>query len=261
MKRYIAAGLLALLLLITGCSTTAGNKNNNQEIADIISRYPNLEGHRYTLETVKRMVDGDTLETGSGNKVRLIGVNTPETVKPNSPVEFFAKEASEYSKTRLTGRKVYLFQDTGNTDRYGRWLRYVFIAGESEMFNEELLRKGYANTMTVPPNVMYAKRFVKLEREAREAGTGLWGTSGQESGDNTGASSSRPERTTEPSSANTESEVSVRCNGPVVKGNINSKGQKIYHVSGGRYYEQTKAEETFCSEKEAAAAGYRKSRS
>lgn len=68
-----------------------------------------------------------------------------------------------------------MFKDVEDKDKYGRLLRYVFIEGQTTMYNEVLVSEGYANTMTVPPNVMFSKTFVKLEREAREQKKGLWG--------------------------------------------------------------------------------------
>jgi micrococcal nuclease len=124
---------------------------------------------------VARVVDGDTLEVKKGEvleKIRLIGVDTPETVKPNTPVQPYGKEARDYTKKMLLNKEVRLEFDVGRTDRYGRLLAYVYLG--DEMFNETLLREGYARLMTVSPNVKYADRFVAIQKEAREAGAGLW---------------------------------------------------------------------------------------
>lgn len=237
-RYYLAGGYIIALLfaaLLTGCGTTSGSSGNG-DLDGIYSRYPELKGRPYTTVEVKRVVDGDTFETSNGDKVRLVGMNTPETVKPNSPVEKYGKEASAYTKQQLTGKTVHMFTDTGDKDKYGRLLRYVFIKGEAEMYNERMLREGYANTMTIPPNVMFAKKFVEVEREARNKGKGLWGTtSDQKSGLTVAA-----------------------CKDPKIKGNINSKNEKVYHIPGGRSYEQTKAEMMFCTEEDAANAGFRK---
>jgi len=225
--------LLLILALFPGCATISGGAVSS-DLKQILIRYPALKDKPYTTVEVKRVVDGDTFETDIGDKVRLIGVNTPETVKPNSPVEAYGKEASDYTKKRLTGQTVYMFADVGDKDKYGRLLRYVFIKGDEEMFNETLLREGYGNTMTIAPNVMFAEAFVNVEREARSRGKGLWG---KDEGLQTAASS---------------------CKNPQIKGNINSKKEKIYHLPGGKSYKQTKAEMMFCTEDEALAAGFRK---
>ncbi|WP_240040914.1 thermonuclease family protein [Paenibacillus ginsengarvi] len=226
-----------MIALLAGCGGASGAGNGPDKLQAVFDRYPELKGRTYTQTEVKRVVDGDTFETKNGDKVRLIGMNTPETVKPNSPVERYGKEASNYSKKTLTGKTVYLFADAGDTDKYGRLLRYVFLEGEAEMYNETLLREGYANTMTIPPNVMFAKSFVQVEREARNKGKGLWG------------------KESEPGKA---SPSEAACKNPQIKGNINAKNEKIYHLPGSGSYEQTKAEMMFCTEEEAGNAGFRK---
>lgn len=121
---------------------------------------------------VKEVVDGDTIVLEDGTKVRYIGLNTPERDRP------FYEEATDANRKLVEGREVRLEFDTVEIDRYGRTLAYVF-AGET-FVNLELLRQGYANAYTVPPNVKYEELFRKAEQEAREAGRGLWAT--QETG-------------------------------------------------------------------------------
>ena len=124
---------------------------------------------------VTRVVDGDTAEivlSGREVDVRFIGVDTPETVAPDQPVECFGRQASAYTESRIEGRTVRLEFDVERTDRYGRTLAYVWIG--DELFNETLVTEGYALVTTYPPNVMYVDRFVSAQREAREAGRGLW---------------------------------------------------------------------------------------
>lgn len=238
MPRGCRIGLTAILLLLAAACSPGAEPPD--EIRTIYTQYPELRDRPYTVEAVGRIVDGDTLELASGAKVRLIGVNTPEV---HGKTEHYGREASEFTKNRLLDRTVYLFPDVSDTDRYGRLLRYLFIAGDPVMFNETLLSEGYANVMTVPPDVAYSKKFVRLEREAREKGVGLWGQSGQ-SGQSGQAG---------------QAEAAAACEKPQIKGNINSRSDKIYHMPGGRYYEQTKAEQMFCTEEEARAAGFRKS--
>lgn len=124
--------------------------------------------------TVTRVVDGDTLVTAAG-RVRLIGVDTPETVHPDRGVECFGREASAYL-TRLVppGTRVRLVFDVERRDRYDRLLAYVYRQDDGLFVNAELVARGYAQVMTVPPNVAHADELVALAREAREAGRGLW---------------------------------------------------------------------------------------
>ena len=105
--------------------------------------------------------------------MRLIGIDTPESVKPGSPVECFARESSAYLERLVEGRRVRLERDVEERDRYGRLLAYVH-RGET-FVNAELVRRGYAQVATFPPNVRHVETFLRLQREARRAGRGLWG--------------------------------------------------------------------------------------
>ena len=131
--------------------------------------YRGLEG------TVVRVVDGDTIHVRVGahvEKVRYIGVNTPEVHHPRKGEEPGGREAAEVNRRLVEGRAIRLELDVQERDRYGRLLAYVWIG--DVMINAELVRLGYAQVMTVPPNVRYQAMFLKLQREARQAGRGLW---------------------------------------------------------------------------------------
>jgi endonuclease YncB( thermonuclease family) len=124
---------------------------------------------------VTRVVDGDTIEidyNGEKRKVRLIGINTPESVKPNSPIEEYGKEASDFTKEKLTDKMISLEFDIQKEDKYGRMLAYVYL--DDKMFNMTLLEEGYAQVATYPPNIKYVDKFIILEKAAREAEKGLW---------------------------------------------------------------------------------------
>jgi micrococcal nuclease len=125
--------------------------------------------------TVTRVVDGDTVEVrldGRLEKVRLIGIDTPESVKPDTPVQCYAKAASAETERLLEGRRVELRFDAERRDRYGRLLAYVYRDGL--FVNAALVERGYARTLTIPPNVAHAELFARLAREARRGGRGLW---------------------------------------------------------------------------------------
>ncbi|MCG0239167.1 MAG: thermonuclease family protein [Firmicutes bacterium] len=132
------------------------------------------------LAVVERVVDGDTLEVqldGQTERVRMIGVDTPEV---HGQVEPYGPEASAFTKKVLApGTRVWLELDVETRDRYGRLLAYVWLA-DGRLFNEVLLREGYAQLLTIPPNVKYVERLTAAEREAREAGRGLWALAQQE---------------------------------------------------------------------------------
>lgn len=142
----------------------------------------------YEDARVTRVVDGDTIEVeitgreegpGLGDSVvgyeydvRLLGIDTPESVRPGTPVECFGKESSAAAAAFLDGQEVRLVKDVEEEDRFGRILRYVYL-GE-EMANARLVANGYASVFTYPPNVRHADLFVQLEREARTNDRGLW---------------------------------------------------------------------------------------
>ncbi len=125
---------------------------------------------------VKRVIDGDTIELENGDRVRLIGIDTPETVHPSKAVEYYGKEASDFTKRMVEGKRVKIEFDLQKRDKYGRLLAYVFLE-DGTFLNAELLKQGYANISTYPPNVKYVEEFSRLEREARENVRGLWAPS------------------------------------------------------------------------------------
>jgi micrococcal nuclease len=125
--------------------------------------------------TLDRVVDGDTLEVRDGTRVRLIGIDTPETVHPDFGDECFGEEATRYTERLLRpGDELRLVFDVERYDQYQRLLAYVYRAVDDAFVNARLVKRGYAYTETVPPNVAHADRFRRLAGEAREAGRGLW---------------------------------------------------------------------------------------
>jgi micrococcal nuclease len=125
---------------------------------------------------VTRAVDGDTIEVRLGSHledVRYIGVDTPETVKPGTPVQCFGPQASALNHRLVEGRAVRLVFDGERRDVYGRLLAYVYVG--QRFVNARLVRLGYARTLTIPPNDTHAGLFHRLARAAGLAGRGLWG--------------------------------------------------------------------------------------
>jgi micrococcal nuclease len=131
-----------------------------------------------TLYAVSRVIDGDTIEVtkeGVIEKVRLIGIDTPEVVDPRKPVECFGKEASQKAKELLTGKQVILIADRSqqNKDRYGRLLRYVFLEDGTHI-NKQLISEGYASEYTYSTPYQYQAEFRQAQQEAQAAQRGLW---------------------------------------------------------------------------------------
>jgi micrococcal nuclease len=183
---------------------------------------------------VTEVVDGDTIYVGRGwrsTKVRLIGVDTPETVHPQKPVEFFGPEASEFTKKQLKGEKVHLeFEPSNQYDHYGRLLAYVFFL-DGTFFNAELIRQGYAHVIAPSP-FRYYKDFKNYERKAKIAGLGLWATKVK------------------------AFSIPAEVTGKI----IGNKRSKIYHLPGQTGYSHVKEENRvyFNTEEDAIKAGYRR---
>jgi micrococcal nuclease len=128
--------------------------------------------------SVLRVVDGDTIHARVGGRdetIRLIGVDTPETVKPNTPVQCFGAEASHETKSLLpAGTPIQLVRDAEARDDYGRLLAYVYRARDGMFVNLELARDGFARPLSIAPNVAHADDFAAAVADARDAGRGLW---------------------------------------------------------------------------------------
>lgn len=151
---------------------------------------------------VVRVVDGDTIVAsvnGDERRVRMIGVDTPETVHPDKPVQFYGPEASAFTKRELRNRDIWLEYDVSPLDKYQRHLAYIWLADPEadgadirrDMFNARLLLEGYARLMTIQPNSRYADVFTKFQREAREKKRGLWGKTEQDGNAKKSGSSSK----------------------------------------------------------------------
>ena len=201
------------------------------------------------LYEVVRVVDGDTIAVdvdGTLERVRYIGMDTPETVHPRKPVECFGKEASAKNAALVGGKRVRLERDVTDRDRYGRLLRYVWV--DDVFVNLELVREGFAMVSTYPPDVEHTDAFVAAQKEAREANRGLWKSCPVEAAPEKPRASATPPKGLE--------------EGCTIKGNINARGDKIYHRPDCPSYARTKIDEGagqrwFCSPAEAEAAGWR----
>jgi micrococcal nuclease len=160
LRHSLAALAVALCSAVCGCSAPVGDGGQKADTAPVV-----------------RVVDGDTIRVGlpSGEEpVRYIGIDTPESVKPGAPVECFAKRASAYNERLVAGERVRLVYDIERRDRYGRLLAYVYRARDGLFVNAELVRRGYARQLTIPPNVEHEGLFRRLASTAREDDRGLW---------------------------------------------------------------------------------------
>ncbi len=170
-------GTVFLLLVLnfwrqSSASVTTSSVQNSSSVSNTTVRASSTlpDG---SVVLVVRVVDGDTIELETGEKVRYIGVNTPETVSPKKPVECFGKEASNKNKELVTGQKVQLVKDVSESDRYGRLLRYVYLP-DGTFVNLKLVQEGFAYADTFPPDVKYSKLFVTAQKQAQMQKAGLW---------------------------------------------------------------------------------------
>lgn len=116
--------------------------------------------------------DGDTVKLSNGEKVRYIGIDTPEMNYNNPPAEYFAQEAKEYNAKLVLGKKVKLEFDVVKRDKYGRLLAYVYIDGKH--ISQEMIERGFAKVLMIPPNLKFADYFLRLQNLAKEERRGIW---------------------------------------------------------------------------------------
>lgn len=227
-------------------------------------------GKFYQKAWVINTIDGDTIEVQIGEntyKLRLIGMNTPETHHPNKGVEFYGKEAYEFTQKTLKNKEVYLEKDVSETDKYQRLLRYVWLSPpkdpenptydevKNQSLNGILVHDGYANAATFPPDVKYADYFNKIEEEARSENKGLWNEKARAIWE---GEKNSPEnkwvRTTKQITNRGKTYTADTTQGPV-KGNRKSRK---YHVQGQQGYDKISINNVvwFNTKQEAEAAGY-----
>jgi micrococcal nuclease len=171
----VSRNLLVALLLVVAVAAGAGSSgvfgDDDGGAGGVRAPAGAREGR------VVRVVDGDTIHVvvdGRREKVRYIGVDTPETHHPTKPVQCYGREASAFNARLVAGERVRLVRDVVERDRFGRLLAYVYRARDGLFVNAELARAGYARTLTIAPDVRYAARFAALARAARRSGRGMW---------------------------------------------------------------------------------------
>ena len=268
MKRRIIQALLAGLLILSGCSApvVTTDQGDSTQHTDELSR------SRVQVDLVQA-IDGDTIKVmynGKEENVRFLLVDTPETNHARLGVQPFGPEAKAFTKELVeNAKRIELEFDIGpQRDQYLRLLAYVYA--DDVMVQEALLAEGLARAAYIyEPNVRYVDKFNELQRVSRNQGVGIWsienyaqedGFHPEEQSEQSGTQEVHPAT---PSTAQTgsagagEAESSKPASGCSIKGNINSRGEKIYHTPESPSYKQTVPEQWFCNESEAEAAGFR----
>ncbi len=221
-------------------------QKNKTEENNIISKEKNNYSEKIPYQ-VSSVIDGDTIKVLIEDEIktiRLIGIDSPETVHPERKVECFGREASLKLKELLEGKKVFLKSDSSqdDLDKYGRLLRYVYLEDET-LVNKFLIENGYAHEYTYLIPYQYQEEFKEAELNAKANNIGLWDTKA--------CQDFYPE---------VKSDRNETC---LIKGNISYLSEeKIYHLPDCNSYQDTivnesKGERWFCSEEEAINAGWR----
>lgn len=166
---------LTLALIIVLAAFLTGRSGVALRLASLLEPQRTGQAAPDGTVAVTAVIDGDTIEVSGGIRVRMIGINTPETVDPRRPVQCFGTEASRRTHELLDGQYVRLVKDVSETDRYGRLLRYVYLP-DGTFVNLALVRDGYAQASAYPPDVAHKDDFAAAQTRARTEGAGLWGT-------------------------------------------------------------------------------------
>lgn len=263
MKRYIKiVGIVAIIFLLSGCSSQTQQTANQtktdeatqpvavpEEEIKIVAEKKPVKSELYDVVTV---VDGDTIKVninGTTETLRLIGIDTPETVDPRKPVQCFGKEASNKAKEILTGKKVRLEADStqGERDKYNRLLRYIYLE-DGTFFNKLMIEEGYAHEYTYQSNpYIYQTEFIEAENQARENNRGLWSPD-KCSGNTTQSADTQQVGT----GSTTDQQITENSSGSVKKSTTG-----ICHAPGTTYYARTKNYTAFNTLQECLNSGGR----
>ncbi|WP_313891479.1 thermonuclease family protein [Psychrobacillus sp.] len=236
MKKWL---ILLLAFLLIGCEEIPAN--GVTQTTGTTDQIP--------VELVE-ITDGDTIKikyNGNIEKVRYLLIDTPETNHKTLGKQPFGDDAKVRNKELLNSGDLTIEFDVGNrVDDYGRMLAYIYVDGVS--VQETLLAEGLARVAYVfPPNTRYLDNFEAASEVAKVAKIGVWETEDYVTSRGFDASTIISNKTND--------DVDKKC---AIKGNINQKGNKIYHMPGGKDYDNTNPEQWFCTEQEALEAGFKK---
>lgn len=176
-KIHNQKGIVEILLLILGIGFllffNSGSSLKNLKPNLKNQNTENTQNTEKNTYKVVRVIDGDTIEIETGETVRYIGIDTPEKDSEITKAECFNKESTNFNKSLVLGKEVSLKKDKGNTDKYGRLLRYVYVG--DTFVNKELVEKGYALAKSYPPNTSENSTLFSAQDYAKENNLGLWG--------------------------------------------------------------------------------------
>jgi endonuclease YncB( thermonuclease family) len=187
MNKTLVSIIIFLTLVVISIGLKEGNWLQNLGLSDTYkptntSAKTTYNGSKDGIERsqVRRVVDGDTVELSNGQKIRMLNIDTPETVKANTAVKCYGPEASAFTKKLLSDKMVQLVVDREANDQYGRGLRFIFLDGVDtsnieNSVNADVVKNGFGKMVSYKPNTTYARDFQKWEDEARSKKLGVWG--------------------------------------------------------------------------------------
>ena len=263
--------MLLSLSLLAACTeemtTPIIEQQNIEQLVDATVQSAQMHDvSKFEKYELQEVIDGDTIRikyNGSSEKVRFLLVDTPETNHETLGEQPFGPEAKQFVKQLLEGQQsVYLEFDVSYRDKYKRLLAYVYTENGISI-QEQLLKNGLARVAYIyDPNTKHVDWFKTIQKTAQKSATGIWSVENYVTNrgydkevyyaamkEDSGKKHKTDQSTDEADSSNND-------NGCVIKGNINSKGNKIYHMPGQRDYDNTVPEEMFCTVEEAEAAGF-----
>jgi len=188
LKRFLVLIFVAVGLIILPFGyLCAEDIDVNYDSDTGVFRIPFGKHFEYSSIRVKRVVDGDTLQLDNGERVRLIGIDTPEVHQSDKlfrdsqrsgedirTIQEMGRRSSEFTRELVEGKSVRLEFDVEKHDKYNRLLAYVYLVDDGTFVNAEIITNGYASLMSIPPNIKYADKFQRLYQEARQERRGLW---------------------------------------------------------------------------------------
>ena len=271
MKRKLIVTILFSLALLTACTEELSTLSIEQKSIDeiVTTTVQSAEKHdvsKFEKFQLQEVIDGDTIRinyNGSSEKVRLLLVDTPETNHETLGEQPYGPEAKQFVKQLLDGQQtVYLEFDVSYRDKYKRLLAYVYTE-DGISVQEQLLKNSLARVAYIyDPNTKHVDWFKSIQKTAQKSATGIWSV--EDYVTNRGydkeayyATVKEEDEKENKSDGSSDGSTSTNTdNSCVIKGNINSKGNKIYHMPGQRDYDNTVPEEMFCTVEEAEAAGF-----
>lgn len=171
--------VIGIMLIKENVTLLLGRLQNFEDIAQNTSSIAEIDFNKLQKTQVKKVIDGDTIVIESGETVRYIGVDTPETVHPKKAIQCFGKNAAIQNKILVDKKIIYLEKDISDKDRYGRLLRYIYLPNPNSkteviFINEYLIEQGFGQIITYPPDVKYHNKFTDAQKIAQKEKRGLW---------------------------------------------------------------------------------------